>query len=106
MVERSPQAATGVEASSTLTCPKCGHAQDLAMPMDSCLFFHKCAGCSALLSPKPGDCCVFCSYGSAKCPPKQAEGGAYCGGSGATTLAPPALNQSRLFLSVHIRSSS
>ncbi|MFA9408701.1 MAG: GDCCVxC domain-containing (seleno)protein, partial [Candidatus Dadabacteria bacterium] len=21
-----------------------------------------------LLKPKPGDCCVFCSYGSVKCP--------------------------------------
>ena len=83
MVGSNPRAATGVEAHSTLTCPKYGHAQDLAMPTDSCscLFFHPCAGGGALLSPKPGDCCVFCSYGPAKCPPKQAEDGTCCGAS-------------------------
>jgi hypothetical protein len=32
-----------------------------------------CAGCGALLRPKPGDCCVFCSYGSVPCPPIQAN---------------------------------
>jgi hypothetical protein len=29
--------------------------------------------CKTLLRPKPGDCCVFCSYGSVKCPPMQSE---------------------------------
>ncbi|WP_349666169.1 GDCCVxC domain-containing (seleno)protein, partial [Sinorhizobium sp. 6-117] len=24
-----------------------------------------------LLRPRPGDCCVFCSFGSVKCPPVQ-----------------------------------
>ena len=46
------------------------------MPTDACLFFHECAGCHALLRPKAGDCCVFCSYGSVPCPPIQ-TGGAY-----------------------------
>ena len=45
------------------------------MPTDACLFFHECAGCGALLRPKAGDCCVFCSYGSVPCPPRQAECG-------------------------------
>ena len=27
----------------------------------------------AALRPKPGDCCVFCSYGSVPCPPVQME---------------------------------
>ena len=27
--------------------------------------------CGALLKPKPGDCCVFCSYGDVPCPPIQ-----------------------------------
>jgi hypothetical protein len=44
------------------------------MPTDACLFFHECAGCHALLRPKAGDCCVFCSYGSVPCPPRQAGG--------------------------------
>jgi hypothetical protein len=43
------------------------------MPTDACLFFYECKGCGALLRPKPGDCCVFCSYGSVPCPPIQAE---------------------------------
>lgn len=56
---------------SELTCPHCGFASLETMPSDACVFFHECAGCHALLSPKPGDCCVFCSYGSVKCPPVQ-----------------------------------
>ena len=42
------------------------------MPEDACQWFYECESCRALLSPKPGDCCVFCSYGSVPCPPKQA----------------------------------
>jgi len=43
------------------------------MPTDACQFFYTCTGCGATLRPKPGDCCVFCSYGSLPCPPIQAE---------------------------------
>jgi hypothetical protein len=57
---------------SALTCPHCGHVSVLVMPTDACVYFHECAGCKALLTPKGGDCCVFCSYGSVKCPPVQA----------------------------------
>ena len=99
MVEPNPRAATGVEARSTLTCPKCSRAQDLAMPTYSCLFFHPCAGCGPLLSPKPGNCCVFCSYGSAKCPPKQAEAGTCCEASAGDDVRAPgaqSLNQGEL----------
>nr|CCA81611.1 conserved hypothetical protein [blood disease bacterium R229] len=35
------------------------------------MFFSECPGCHALLRPRPGDCCVFCSYGSVPCPPVQ-----------------------------------
>jgi hypothetical protein len=56
-----------------LTCPKCGHRSTETMPTDACIYFHECAGCGALLRPKPGDCCVFCSYGSVPCPPIQAN---------------------------------
>ena len=68
-----------ITLSSVLRCPACGHAESLAMPTDACLFFHECAGCHALLRPKAGDCCVFCSYGSVPCPPFQAGGA--CGGA-------------------------
>ncbi len=60
-----------LQLQSTLTCPHCGHQAVETMPTDACLFFHDCAACGALLRPKPGDCCVFCSYGSVACPPVQ-----------------------------------
>jgi hypothetical protein len=57
---------------SVITCPRCGFARREAMPVDACQFFYDCAGCGARLRPKEGDCCVFCSFGSVPCPPKQA----------------------------------
>ncbi|NMM10294.1 MAG: hypothetical protein HHJ16_08480 [Polaromonas sp.] len=66
-----------IQTHSTLTCPECGHATELEMPMDACLFFCECEACHVLIRPLPGDCCVFCSYGSAKCPPMQAD--QHCG---------------------------
>ena len=57
---------------STLTCPHCGHQARETMPENACLHFWNCFACGARLSPKPGDCCVFCSYGDVPCPPKQA----------------------------------
>ena len=56
---------------STVTCPSCGTAKVEIMRTDACQFFYDCGGCGALLRPKPGDCCVFCSYGSVPCPPMQ-----------------------------------
>ena len=56
-----------------LTCPECGFSEELEMPTDACQIFHECASCKAALSPKSGDCCVFCSYGDVRCPPKQME---------------------------------
>jgi hypothetical protein len=53
---------------STLTCPECGHQEIETMPVSSCLWYYECRACGALLTPKPGDCCVFCSYGTMPCP--------------------------------------
>jgi hypothetical protein len=53
---------------SVLTCPHCGHAQAEVIPADACQYFYECGHCKTLLRPKPGDCCVFCSYGSVRCP--------------------------------------
>jgi hypothetical protein len=61
---------------SVITCPICGIAKTETMPTDACQFFYECIGRSALLRPKPGDCCVFCSYGSVPCPPVQQAGSA------------------------------
>jgi hypothetical protein len=59
------------EPYSTLTCPECGHQSRELMPTDACQFYYDCTACGALLKPKAGDCCVFCSYGDVKCPPIQ-----------------------------------
>ena len=64
---------TSVALNSVLTCPKCGHAKQEIMPTDACQFFYECESCRALLRPKPGDCCVFCSFGSIECPPVQMQ---------------------------------
>jgi hypothetical protein len=56
---------------STVTCPDCGFAATETMPTDACLYFYECLGCRKLLRPKAGDCCIYCSYGSVKCPPIQ-----------------------------------
>ncbi|WP_072659450.1 GDCCVxC domain-containing (seleno)protein [Mariprofundus micogutta] len=62
---------------STLTCPHC-HAQSKEqVPSDACQWFYECRHCHVLLRPKPGDCCVFCSYGDVPCPPIQ-SGEACC----------------------------
>lgn len=57
---------------SLLTCPKCGFSKNETMPTNACQFFYECENCKALLKPLAGDCCVFCSYGTVKCPPMQA----------------------------------
>ncbi|UJS26373.1 GDCCVxC domain-containing (seleno)protein [Thiothrix winogradskyi] len=70
---------------STLTCPECGFSKQEIMPTDACWFFYECEHCKTLLRPLPGDCCVFCSYGTVKCPPIQEQRGcctaAGCGSS-------------------------
>lgn len=58
---------------STLTCPHCGHVEhDIEMPRDYCQYWRDCPACGDLVRSKPGDCCVFCSYGTVPCPPIQA----------------------------------
>ena len=56
---------------SVLTCPHCGHQERLRMPENTCVARYVCPACGAVLTPKPGDCCVFCSYGSVPCPAVQ-----------------------------------
>jgi hypothetical protein len=72
------QAEMKIVLQSTLTCPACGAAKAEDMPTDACRYFYECDSCKTLLKPKPGDCCVFCSYGSVPCPPIQQGGEADC----------------------------
>jgi len=60
---------------SEVTCPDCGHHKIESMPTDACIYFYECEECGTLLKPLAGDCCVFCSYGSVKCPPFQLGAG-------------------------------
>lgn len=61
----------GVILQSLITCPKCGFQKNETMPIDACQFFYECGNCKQVLKPLAGDCCVFCSYGTVKCPPLQ-----------------------------------
>lgn len=74
--------ASNVVLTSIITCPNCGHQEAESMPTDACQYFYECTHCHALLKPKPGDCCVFCSYGSVMCPPKQQQPETSCRCSG------------------------
>ncbi|HXA47770.1 MAG TPA: GDCCVxC domain-containing (seleno)protein [Burkholderiaceae bacterium] len=58
---------------SVITCPHCSFAKREVMPTDVCLFYYECSNCRNLLRPNAGDCCVFCSFGSVKCPPIQQQ---------------------------------
>ena len=60
---------------SVIQCPKCGFKKEETMPTDACQYYYQCSQCGVRLKPKEGDCCVFCSYGSVPCPPKQLEKG-------------------------------
>ena len=55
---------------SVIKCPFCGFEKEETMPVDACQFFYECTICKKNIRPKKGDCCVFCSYGSVKCPSK------------------------------------
>lgn len=62
-----------VTLKSTITCPNCRHEKVEFMPTDACQIFYVCENCRTALKPYKGDCCIFCSYGSVKCPPIQQE---------------------------------
>ena len=63
----------GVSSRSTITCPACGHAAAEDMLTVAPQLFHDCGGCGTTLAARPGDCCVFCSYGDVPCPAAQLE---------------------------------
>jgi hypothetical protein len=61
------------ELRSEITCPHCRRRKIEIMPVDACQILYTCERCNSELRPKPGDCCVFCSYGSVACPPMQRD---------------------------------
>lgn len=62
-----------IVSTSTIACPVCGFRKEETMPTDACQYFYQCEGCSNIIKPKKGDCCVYCSYGDTPCPPVQQE---------------------------------
>lgn len=66
-----------MQLTSAITCPACGAQTTETMDLNACRYFVTCPQCKERLRPLEGDCCVFCSYGDAPCPPKQ-TGNACC----------------------------
>lgn len=62
---------TEISETSEITCPHCGYSKIETLPTDVCVIKYNCEKCGELLTPKNGDCCVFCTYGTHKCPSKQ-----------------------------------
>ncbi|TAN12230.1 MAG: hypothetical protein EPN37_15955 [Chitinophagaceae bacterium] len=62
-----------IKYETVITCPVCGHQKKEMMEADTCRYFYQCEHCKTVLKPKQGDCCVYCSYGTVKCPSKQFE---------------------------------
>jgi hypothetical protein len=53
---------------SKITCPNCKFKKNEIMPTNACVYFYECSNCKSIIKPIYGDCCVFCSYGTVKCP--------------------------------------
>ncbi len=60
-----------VSLESEITCPKCNFRKKEMMPDDYCVLKYICTNCKAEIYPDEKDCCVFCTYGTHKCPSKQ-----------------------------------
>lgn len=58
---------------SEITCPNCSYKKIETMPTEVCLIKYTCDSCTTISYSKDGDCCVFCSYGTHKCPSKQED---------------------------------
>ncbi len=71
LVAKTLNDSTETKITSEITCPKCGFKKKEMMPDDYCVLKYICTNCKAVLYPDEKDCCVFCSYGTYKCPSKQ-----------------------------------
>ncbi|WP_305848903.1 GDCCVxC domain-containing (seleno)protein [Polynucleobacter sp. AP-Ainpum-60-G11] len=55
------------EFHSTITCPFCLQSETLGIPVGGSQHLYRCRACNAILRPKSGDCCIFCSFGNIDC---------------------------------------
>ena len=60
-----------INLKTVITCQSCGMAEEIMMHPKLPEQKFVCKKCSAELLAQAGECCVFCSYGSVKCPPIQ-----------------------------------
>lgn len=70
-LEESSITEVSLTDSSDITCPKCGFSTIEELPTDVCLLSYDCQSCGEVMHPAQGDCCVFCTHGSEKCPSMQ-----------------------------------
>ena len=56
-----------VKIECEVTCPICSRSRWMTMTTGIQSYFYHCDVCFNLIMPKYGECCIFCSYGSAKC---------------------------------------
>ena len=60
-----------INLTAAITCPECGRVTMEHMPIEANMHAYECNACHALLRPKNGECCVFCSFSDERCPPQQ-----------------------------------
>jgi hypothetical protein len=66
-VRPPPVAWDGIVYTSTLMCPVCHTRYELTIPSEQPLRVFLCSTCLTWLEPKPGDHCLFDSYGTVPC---------------------------------------
>lgn len=65
--------ASKVMLDAVLRCPFCLGEELLRMPENFCEILRPCRFCRRIIRPRPGDCCVYCSFATVPCPPHQQE---------------------------------
>ncbi|WP_083774894.1 GDCCVxC domain-containing (seleno)protein [Neptuniibacter caesariensis] len=52
---------------SVLTCPHCGFQMLEEITTQFCQLEYECEACHKMIETPPGECCVYCVYGSVRC---------------------------------------
>lgn len=60
-----------IELHSVVKCPECGAFQMEEMPEEALVLAWECPGCGRVIRAAEGACCIYCSWGSVRCPRAQ-----------------------------------
>lgn len=60
-----------INRTSTLYCHYCQAGSHERMPLDHTLHEFRCLWCDRLVQHGPEEHCIYCAFGSRKCPQKQ-----------------------------------